>query len=118
MITVTSRDELKNSEGGSDDGTVLFEGLHHQAGVSFFWVDTPPGGGPEDHWHPYTETWAVIEGQVEIVADGAPVQAATGDIVTVTAETVHRFRNIGGTNLRMLCIHASPELIEYEASQG
>ncbi|GAA1824385.1 cupin domain-containing protein [Nesterenkonia flava] len=123
MITVTSRSELTQSDSAPDptaepqDGTVLFEGRHHHSGVTFFWADTPPGSGPETHWHPYTETWAVIEGDVEISADGETLQAATGDIVTVTAGTVHRFWNTGAENLRMLCIHASPELIEHEVPQ-
>ncbi|GFZ93079.1 cupin domain-containing protein [Nesterenkonia alkaliphila] len=110
MITVTTREDLK----APDSQTALFEGKYHSSGVTFFWVDTPPGTGPEAHWHPYTETWAVIEGEVEVLANGETVHGRTGDIITVTAETVHQFRNIGADSLKMMCIHASPELIEHE----
>lgn len=108
MITVTDRSGLLLP--GST--TARFVGSEHGAEVSFFWVDTAPGKGPELHWHPYTETWVVLEGQVEIEADGDHVAAEAGAVVTVGTETVHRFRNSGSENLRMVCIHASPEIIQ------
>lgn len=62
MITVTHRESNRMA----DSMTGLFTGADHQADVSFFWVDETPGGGPAFHWHPYTETWVVLDGQVLI----------------------------------------------------
>lgn len=108
MITVTNRDAVKLP----DSGTARFTGADHQADVSFFWVNSPPGSGPEFHWHPYTETWVVLHGEVLIETQDDQLRAHPGDIVTVTAETIHRFRVQGETNLQMVCIHASPTIIQ------
>lgn len=108
MITVTNQEAIKlpNSMTG------LFTGAEHHADVSFFWVDAPPGGGPEFHWHPYTETWVVLDGKVMVETQEEQRLAHPGEIVTVSPETVHRFRARGDLNLRMLCIHPSPKVIE------
>lgn len=108
MITVTNREAVLLP----DSSTGLFTGADHEADVSFFWVDAAPGTGPEFHWHPYTETWVVLHGEVRIETPDEQLNAGQGDIVTVSAETVHRFRNRGETNLRMLCIHPSSRVIE------
>ncbi len=108
MITVTSRRELL----GPGARTALFVGQEHGAGVSFFWVDVPPGGGPRRHHHPYTETWVVLRGEVRVTADDEDVSAVAGDVITVTAGTEHRFRGAGEGNLEMLCIHDSPTVIQ------
>jgi hypothetical protein len=79
MTTVTDREQLRQNT----TGTALFVGADHGAGVSFFWVDTPPGGGPETHWHPYTETWVVLRGEAVIESDGEQLRAGAGAIVTV-----------------------------------
>jgi len=108
MLTVTTREAVRSP--GSH--TALFTGREHNADVSFFWVDEPTGGGPEFHWHPYAETWVVLAGEVRVETQDDQLLASAGDIVTVSAETVHRFRNDGEVNLRMVCIHPSPEIIE------
>ena len=104
MITITARETLRLSE----HGTARFEGAAHAAGVSFFWVDAAPGDGPDLHLHPYTETWVVISGSVEIEADGERLVGGPGAIVTATAGTAHRFAARGTERLEMICIHASP----------
>jgi mannose-6-phosphate isomerase-like protein (cupin superfamily) len=92
--------------------TARFEGKDHQSGVSFFLVDNDPGQGPGLHRHPYSETWVVRAGSATITADGETVEAVAGDIVTVTAGTAHKFRNSGPDRLEMVCIHASPRMIQ------
>ncbi|WP_308291531.1 cupin domain-containing protein [Microbacterium sp. G2-8] len=71
-----------------------------------------PERGPDTHWHPYTETWVVLRGEAEIVGDGEERRAGPGAIITVAANTRHRFRSSGAENLEMICIHASPEIIQ------
>ena len=92
--------------------TARFEGEPYGSGVSFFLVDNDPGQGPALHRHPYSETWLVLEGEAVISADGVDIEARKGDIVVVSAETAHKFRNTGGDRLELMCIHASPRMIQ------
>jgi mannose-6-phosphate isomerase-like protein (cupin superfamily) len=97
--------------------TAKFEGENYQAGASFFYVNNDPGQGPGLHWHPYSETWVVIEGRVLFHVDGDELEATGDAIATVLAETPHKFTNIGDGRLRMICIHASPRIIQYELEE-
>lgn len=108
MITITTRNDLR----GGEAGTARFVGDDHDAGVSFFWVEAPEGTGPDLHVHPYTETWVVLKGEALVLADGEEVRAKAGDILTVTAGTRHQFRGASADNLEMVCIHASPAIIQ------
>jgi mannose-6-phosphate isomerase-like protein (cupin superfamily) len=108
MYTVVRANEIEPSPGG----TVVFEGEPHGSGVSFFLVASEPSAGPVLHTHPYSETWIVRAGAVRFTADGEDLDAAPGDIVVVGAETPHRFENVGSERLDMVCIHASPRLIQ------
>ena len=108
MVTITRAADLVTGSGR----TGRFEGEAHGAGVSFFLVDNDPGQGPVLHRHPYTETWIVQAGSVRITVGHETVDASPGDIVTVPAETTHKFVNSGTGPLRMVCIHASPRMIQ------
>jgi mannose-6-phosphate isomerase-like protein (cupin superfamily) len=108
MHRVIRAGELRPSPGG----TVTFEGDSHGSGVSFYLVDNRPGAGPDLHRHPYSETWIVRSGRVRFTADGEDVEAGPGDIVVVGAETPHKFKNVGTDRLEVVCIHASPRMIQ------
>jgi mannose-6-phosphate isomerase-like protein (cupin superfamily) len=92
--------------------TAKFEGELYSSGVSFFLVDNDPGQGPRLHRHPYSETWVVLSGEVLFTADGVDIPAQKGGIVVVSAETPHKFRNTGSGRLELMCIHASPRMIQ------
>jgi mannose-6-phosphate isomerase-like protein (cupin superfamily) len=94
--------------------TARFEGKDHDSGISFYLVDNDPGQGPGLHRHPYTETWVVRTGTATVIADGDTIEVVAGDIVTVTAGTAHKFTNSGSGRLEMVCIHASPRMIQEE----
>jgi mannose-6-phosphate isomerase-like protein (cupin superfamily) len=96
----------------SPRGTVTFEGEPHGSGVSFFLVNNEPGEGPDLHRHPYSETWIVRSGRARITADGEDIEAGPGDIAVVGPETPHKFKNMGPGRLDIICIHASPRLIQ------
>jgi mannose-6-phosphate isomerase-like protein (cupin superfamily) len=100
--------ELRPSPGG----TVTFEGQGYGSGVSFFLVHNQPGAGPDLHRHPYSETWIVRSGRALFTADGTELEAGPGDIVVVGAETPHKFKNVGTERLDIVCIHASPRMIQ------
>ena len=105
--------ELQPSPGG----TITFEGEPHGSGVSFFLVHNEPGAGPGLHKHPYSETWIVRSGRARFTSDGEEVEAGPGDIVVVGPETPHKFKNLGPDRLDVICIHASPRMIQ-ENLQG
>lgn len=94
--------------------TLRFEGRHHGSGVSFFLVDNAPGEGPSLHRHPYTETWNVLAGEATVQIGDNEVVARTGDTLVVQPHTWHGFTNTGTAPLRMICIHASPVMIQEE----
>jgi mannose-6-phosphate isomerase-like protein (cupin superfamily) len=108
MHTVIRSGELQPSPGG----TVTFEGEPYGSGVSFFLVNNEPGAGPGLHRHPYPETWIVRSGRAKFTADGEDLEAGPGDIVVVGAESPHKFQNIGPGRLDVVCIHASPRMIQ------
>lgn len=101
----------------SPGGTITFEGEPHGSGVSFFLVNSGPGAGPGLHRHPYSETWIVRSGTALFTADGEELEAGPGDIVVVGAETPHKFVNAGQGRLDIVCIHASPRLIQEELEE-
>lgn len=108
MHEVVRSGELSPSPGG----TITFVGAEHGAAVSMFLVNTEPGLGPGLHRHPYPETWVVRSGRARFRADDKDVEVGSGDIVTVGAETPHKFTVIGDERADMICIHASPIFIQ------
>lgn len=109
---------------GSSTRTARFEGAPWGAGASFFAVDSDPGQGPGLHWHPYSETWLVIAGTVRFRLGDAEgdaldtaieeLDAVAGHVFTVPARRHHAFTATGDTPLRMVCIHASAEIIQFD----
>ena len=96
----------------SPRGTVTFEGEPHGSDVSMFLVNSEPGEGPDLHRHPYSETWIVRSGKARMTADGQDIDAGPGDIVVVGPQTPHKFKNVGTERLDIICIHASPRMIQ------
>lgn len=89
-----------------------FEGAEHGAAVSYFYVENEPGQGPGLHWHPYPETWVVIDGEAEITIGGETFRAAAGDTATGPAFVPHRFVAVGTGTLRLIGIHASDTIVQ------
>jgi mannose-6-phosphate isomerase-like protein (cupin superfamily) len=110
MYKVIRSGEIPRSPGG----TLKFEGEPYGSGVSFFLVNNEPGQGPNLHKHPYSETWIVRSGKARIIADGQEVEVGPGDIIVVTSETPHKFKNIGTDRLDIICIHAAPRMVQVE----
>ncbi|PWD51645.1 cupin domain-containing protein [Serinibacter arcticus] len=92
--------------------TLRFEGVDHGSGVSFFLVTNDPGQGPGLHRHPYSETWTVLEGEATIRTGERSVVATAGDTAVVGPDTWHAFTNTGTGTLRIMCIHASPRMVQ------
>lgn len=92
--------------------TLRFEGASYGSNVSFFLVTSDPGQGPSLHRHPYDETWSVLEGEATIVVGDKTFVARAGDTAVAPADTWHRFTNTGSGTLKIVCIHASPVMIQ------
>ena len=108
MHRVIRAGELQPSPGG----TITFEGEPFGSGVSFFHVNNQPGEGPDLHRHPYSETWILRSGKARFTADGEDFEAGPGDLMVVGANTPHKFKNAGQERLEIICIHASPRIIQ------
>ncbi|OZM70197.1 cupin [Amycolatopsis antarctica] len=101
-----------------DSRTLRFEGAPHGSNVSFFLVTSGPGQGPGLHRHPYDETWTILEGEATIVVGEDSFVARAGDTAVAPADAWHRFTNTGTGTLRIVCIHASPVMIQEFAEQS
>lgn len=105
--TVINRDDLPR--GGN---TFEFEGVRYpETKVSFIWVDMPPGGTIRLHKHPYQEIFIVQEGVSTFVVGSTTLEAHSGQIILVPANTPHKFMNRGSTRLRQVDIHVSKQFI-------
>ena len=113
MHSVIRAEELEPTPGG----TVQFEGEGNGSEISFFHVRNEPGAGPDLHRHPYSETWIILSGRARFTADGQELEAGPGDILVVGPETPHKFKNIGEGRLEIVCIHASPVMIQEELEE-
>ena len=91
-------------------GTIAhkFEGYRYgDVNVSFFLVDSPPGGGPVLHTHPYEEVFVTLEGDATFTVGEATIEASAGQIVVAPAGVPHKFVNSGDGPLRQVDIHPS-----------
>ena len=92
--------------------TLRFEGKRYGSGISYFHVSYQPGDSVALHRHPYTETWVVLGGAVQFTVGDGTCTAAGGETVVAPARIWHGFTNTGEDTLTMLCIHASPRIIQ------
>jgi mannose-6-phosphate isomerase-like protein (cupin superfamily) len=113
VYSVIRAGEIQPSSGG----TVRFEGESYGSGISFFLVNNDPGAGPDLHRHPYSETWIVRSGRARFTANGQDIEAGPGDILVVEPEVPHKFTNAGTERLEVVCIHASPRMIQEELEE-
>jgi quercetin dioxygenase-like cupin family protein len=72
----------------------------------------PPGGGPPPHYHKNEdEIFHVVEGRASFFYDGKWTEVPVGTTVYMAKHTVHAFKNIGDTPLKLL-ITTSPAGME------
>ncbi|CAN5569209.1 cupin domain-containing protein [soil metagenome] len=86
-----------------------FVGAKQGTPFSAYIVTAQPGQGPPLHTHPYVEAAFTIEGMATITVGEETRTVTAGAIVVIPANTPHRFVNSGGTPLRQIDLHASPE---------
>ena len=85
-----------------------FEGHRYgDVNVSFFLVDSPPGGGAVLHTHPYEEVFVTLEGNATFTVGDKTIEVGAGQIVVAPADVPHNFVNSGTGPLRQVDIHPS-----------
>lgn len=72
---------LERPDSGKTDRPVLIQ-----------WV-SPESPAPPLHYHPTTETFRALEGEVTIVCEGDPINLVPGESATVEPGQEHTFRN-------------------------
>ncbi|MFD1830927.1 MULTISPECIES: cupin domain-containing protein [Streptomyces] len=67
-----------------------------------------PGDRIAEHYHPYSEEFVyVVSGSFEVDLDGEPHPLAPDQGLLIPAHVRHRFRNVGGTEARLV-FHLGP----------
>ena len=87
---------------------LILEGASFGAGVTVILQDMPRGSGPRLHWHPYGETWIVIEGRIGFANGDTSYEASAGDVVYVAPREPHKFTVLSEGRIGMICIHEAP----------
>ncbi len=102
-------------------GTIAhkFEGYRYGGvGVSFFLVESPPGGGAVLHTHPYEEVFVTLEGRATFTVGEATIEVGAGQVVVAPAEVPHKFVNSGSGPLRQVDIHPSGRIRQVNIPEG
>jgi mannose-6-phosphate isomerase-like protein (cupin superfamily) len=102
-------------------GTIAYRFEGHRYGdvdVSFFLVDSPPGGGAVLHTHPYEEVFLTLEGEATFTVGDATIEVGAGQVVVAPAEVPHKFVNSGTGPLRQVDIHPSGRIRQVNIPEG
>jgi mannose-6-phosphate isomerase-like protein (cupin superfamily) len=75
-----------------------------------FIVRTSPGGGVGLHVHPYHETFLILEGEGRWTAGDDVVELRASQMLVVTPQTPHGFRNTGDRPLLVVSVHEGDTL--------
>ena len=83
MTDIVTREELPHVMGKDE---LPYAGISHKfegyrygdVDVSFFLVDSPPGGGAVLHTHPYEEVFGTLEGRATLTVGAATTEVGAG----------------------------------------
>lgn len=106
---ITGKEELPR-----EGDTYEFQGYQHgDTGVSFIWVDMPPGGSVRLHKHPYKEIFIIQEGTATFTVGSETLAAQAGQIIIVLTDQPHKFVNSGEGRLKQVDIHLNKQTITH-----
>lgn len=66
--------------------------------------EVAPGGYTPRHSHPYEHEVYVIAGEGVVFEGNSPHPFKAGDVILVTPDEVHQFKNTGESPLKFLCL--------------
>ena len=107
-----------------DAPIALRSGEGELVGTSLIKVDRPeisliefeikPGGGVQPHFHKgHSDSFFVLEGEVEFHVGDEVVHATSGSYVLAPPNVVHWFRNVSDEPVRMLNLHTPGGFVHY-----
>jgi quercetin dioxygenase-like cupin family protein len=94
---MTARPILIDSEGGprlrivGDSVRVLATGSDTGA-YEVFETTGPRESGPPPHAHPWSESYFVVDGELDVMIDGNVTRVVRGGFVNIPAGTIHAYR--------------------------
>ncbi len=106
-MNIINIDDLKSPRGE----VAIFQGAEHAADVSFFVVEFSHGQGPKRHRHPYEETFILLNGEIEIILDGATQTVSGRKVVVIPAGAWHEFKVRSQGPVSMINLHPTPKMI-------
>jgi len=123
MTDIVTKEELPHviGKGELPHGGIShkFEGYRYgDVNVSFFLVESPPGGGAVLHTHPYEEVFLTLEGEATFTVGDATIEVGAGQIVVAPAGVPHKFVNSGTGPLRQVDIHPSGRILQEDIVGG
>jgi len=101
--------------------TYTFKATSESTGGAFALIEAsvPPGGGPPPHVHTREdEAFYLLDGVLEVTADGEEMLARAGDFVYLPRGTVHFFRNPSAAATRALIVASPGGLDRFFAEAG
>jgi quercetin dioxygenase-like cupin family protein len=98
-----SDDQLPHIGVVGDTYTIILTGEDTAGRLCLIDMHVPPGGGPPPHRHDFEETFAVLEGELEVTFRGAKSVVRAGQTIHVPANAPHQFHNASDKPVRMLC---------------
>ena len=82
--------------------------------LSLIEFEIQPGGGVQPHFHKrHSDSFYVLEGEVEFHVGDEVVQGSAGTYVLAPPQVVHFFRNVSGWRARVLNLHTPGGFVEY-----
>ena len=102
-VVVSPDDDLPHLAVGGGVYTILLSGEDTAGRYCVIEMRVPPGAGPPPHRHDFEETFAVLEGEIEVTVRGETYAAAAGSLAHVPANAPHTFRNVADVPARLLC---------------
>lgn len=102
---------LDDSEGEHVGGNIIKAARPE---LSLLELEIKPGGGVEPHYHRgHSDSFYVLEGELEVHVGDEVVSAAPGMYVLAPPGVVHFFRNVSAAPARVLNLHTPGGFAEY-----
>ncbi len=102
-IVVTALSEAPLMRAFGHEVKFLLNGRQTNGRITMFLDNAPPGLGSPLHYHEREDEWFyVLEGRPAFYRNGRWEEVSPGSAVFVPRRTLHAFKNVGATTLRLL----------------
>lgn len=75
-----------------DSVRILTQGEQTQGAYEVFELVGPRHSGPPPHDHPWSESYCILEGEVEVLSGEQTVRATPGYFINIPGGTLHSYR--------------------------